>query len=292
VEYRHRYALLRIHQSDRSLADDGLPPDVFNLIHRGGMRRQIDHPRWDPSWPVPDEHTIDDLGELDILRIQPRVNKARTFELTMKGRHEAAAVAEQLIAPTVAGGRAPAAFDVLQWLLRVSDDEPACFDMPPRLLDRAVTDHLIDSAGREPLARRILGLVEEGYLRGDLPDVDQATAEQTISMTQNLHLSVRAAQMEDSVVHETPSTVFAPIINSQIAGGDITNYVTFVDVLDRAYEEVEALDDVDEEIKDEAKHLIDQLRGKAAVASSQVVTGAGGALLAEVLARLLGLIHG
>lgn len=54
------------------------------------MTRVIDHPRWDSSWSVPSEHTIDDLGELGILRVNLSSNKARTFALTMSGRQRGA----------------------------------------------------------------------------------------------------------------------------------------------------------------------------------------------------------
>jgi predicted nucleotide-binding protein len=50
------------------------------------MTRTIDHPRWDASWAVPSEHTIDDLGELGLLRVVPSSSTSRTFTLTMKAR--------------------------------------------------------------------------------------------------------------------------------------------------------------------------------------------------------------
>lgn len=53
------------------------------------MVSRIDHPRWDPSWAVPSEETIDDLGELGLLRVEPPFNKVRVFSLTMKGRDKA-----------------------------------------------------------------------------------------------------------------------------------------------------------------------------------------------------------
>jgi hypothetical protein len=55
--------------------------------------------------------------------------------------------------------RAPSANEVLKWLLVVAD--AACLDVPARLFDRAVTEGLIDFAGRDPFARRIIGLIAE-----------------------------------------------------------------------------------------------------------------------------------
>jgi hypothetical protein len=50
------------------------------------MQSHIDHPGWDPKWSVPNEQTIDDLRELDYLRVEPSHNKRRTFALSMTGR--------------------------------------------------------------------------------------------------------------------------------------------------------------------------------------------------------------
>lgn len=79
------------------------------------------------------------------------------------------------------------------------------------------------------------------------------------------------------------------VINSQVATGDITQYKVLVQVLDRAYDEIDNLEGVDAETKDEAKGLIDQLRGKARSASGEILSGAAGNLVAGVLARLIGL---
>jgi hypothetical protein len=62
--------------------------------------------------------------------------------------------------------------------------------------------------------------------------------------------------------------------------------VSFGDLLKQAETEIR---DLDAEDRDEALTLIDVLRGKASGAGVQVLTGAGGGLFADVLARLLGL---
>jgi predicted nucleotide-binding protein len=94
VEHRHEDALRRILQADDALLRDGREPEAFHLRHTGGGGREISHPRWDPSWAVPSEHTIDDLGELGLLRIEPSSDKARTFALTMAGRQRGSELAE------------------------------------------------------------------------------------------------------------------------------------------------------------------------------------------------------
>jgi hypothetical protein len=96
MEHRHLDALRRTLQAERIWADAGNEPRSFMLLHRGGMRSEVDHPGWDPSWAVPSEHTIDDLAELDLLRVEPHTGKARTFTLTMRGRRQS----NELIAAT------------------------------------------------------------------------------------------------------------------------------------------------------------------------------------------------
>jgi hypothetical protein len=54
---------------------------------------------WDPSWAVPSEHTIDDLAELTLLRVEPSINKARTFVLSMNGRQFGAALIAGTLTP-------------------------------------------------------------------------------------------------------------------------------------------------------------------------------------------------
>jgi len=99
MEHRHRDALRRIYQAEKIWADRGNQPRSFMLLHRGGMRSEIDHPAWDPSWAVPSEHTIDDLAELALLRIEPSTNKARTFVLSMNGRQRGAALVAETLTP-------------------------------------------------------------------------------------------------------------------------------------------------------------------------------------------------
>ena len=253
------------------------------------MQSEIDHPRWDDSWATPSEHTIDDLAELGLLRVEPSANKARTFALTMRGRGEGAALTERMTSKRSSGGRAPAADMTLRWLVSTYEEAPECFDAPGRLIDRAVTEGMIDMAGREPVARRILGLVADGYLRGNVPALDQATAEQVLSLTTDLELTIRAHESGDRPAEGQKVTFLGPVINSQVAGGDISNYTVFVEVLDRAYQEVEALDNVDVETKEQAKGLLDRLRGKAGSASEEVATSAAGELVAGVVARLIGM---
>jgi hypothetical protein len=77
----------RFVQAEEQSLQAGHDRRSFFLEHRGGMQREIDHAGWDPSWPVPTEHDIDDLVEHDWVRLDSSpVNKRRAFSLTIDGR--------------------------------------------------------------------------------------------------------------------------------------------------------------------------------------------------------------
>ncbi|HMJ32625.1 MAG TPA: hypothetical protein VK501_01815 [Baekduia sp.] len=282
--------LRRVWQADDRLRADGRDGESFHLHHAGAGQREIHHPRWDQSWAVPTEHQIDDLGELDMLRVQPSHNKTRSFVMTLKGRAQGHALQEALTTPTAVGGRAPSAQDTLRWLIGIAEAAPEVLEVPTRITRRAVSDRLIDHQGHEALSQRILDLLAQGYLTGQPPDFDQVPASQILHTTQNLAVAMKAYE---SLSRAEPAAstvnVFGPVVNSQVAAGDITTTTTFVSILAQAEIEIDALHDVDTETKQEAKTIIKTMLGKGAEASAQVMTGAGGALAAAVLSNLLGI---
>jgi hypothetical protein len=181
---------------------------------------------------------------------------------------------------------------VLDWLIAQERTSAAFFDKPAALLDHAVQDGLAGSSGREGLATSVVLLIEEGYLSGDLPDFDQATNVQRVASSGRLRLTMKAydrAAQEQAGGPPPSINFYGSVVAGQIAAGDITNYVTFSQLLDRAEAELDHLDHVDDHVRDEARTLIEGLRGKALDASGVVITGAGGQLLGSVLGQLLGL---
>jgi hypothetical protein len=95
VEQRHHDLLLRAYQAEATWSAESGAPRTFLLLHSGGMQSDVDHPGWDPSWPAPSELTIDDLGELGYLRVEPSHNKQRIFTLSMVGRELASRLHRQ-----------------------------------------------------------------------------------------------------------------------------------------------------------------------------------------------------
>lgn len=92
MEPHHGDALRRIFEADASWVRDGHQPEQFHLRHSGAMESHIEHPRWDRSWATPSEHTVDDLEELGYLRVEPHIDKGRSFNLTMEGREKGTAL--------------------------------------------------------------------------------------------------------------------------------------------------------------------------------------------------------
>jgi hypothetical protein len=288
MESRHKDALLRIYQADKAWSAAGNEPETFVLVYTGDGA-DIIHPRWDQSWAVPSEHTIDDLEELGLLRVEPSSNKSRKFTLTIRGREEAAAATQQLAGPRATGGQAPQQDEVLRWLVETSAAAPEAFDVPSRLLDHAVDGQLIEAAGRETLARRILSLIEQGYLSGKPPGLEQTTAETELSMTDGLELTMLGHGAAAESGGDRTLNIYGSIVNSQVASGDITNYTTFTQVIEHAYEALEALEGVDDTTKAEARGIFDQLRDGAGEAVEATATGAAGALVASIISHLIGL---
>lgn len=292
MDTRHNNALRRLAQADQRLQDDGHEPDPFTLHYPSAGRREIRHRRWDSSWATPSEHDIDDLEELGYVRVLNADGKRRYFVLTMKGQAHGRALDEAVSFPVSAGtGRAPSVEVVLDWLVDAVEKAPEILDVPSGIVERAIADGLVDHSGREAFARRVQQLAAEGYLAGAFVDLDQISAEQALARAHDLQLTVKAYEARRRRAESAPRAinVYGNIVNSQVAAGSISNTTTFISILARAEVEIDALDGIDPETKDQAKGLIRTMLGKSADVGGQVVTGAAGSLAAAVLGKLLGL---
>lgn len=279
--------LRRLGEAELALKRKGEERRPFLLIYASGGSIGIKHPGWDPSWMEPTAEDVDDLEELGFLRNEPPTNVKRIFTLTFRGRQRAENLANDT--PT-AGGRAPNLNETLRWLKQLEDDAPAALSEPGNLAARAVDSGLITSGSEEMLAQRIIDLLSQGFLEGDAPGVDQAGPMQRLQLSDGLRLTMRAHDQLKEERQAAPAINFyGSVVAGQIAAGDINNFVSFGDLLDQAETEIRALQDVDADDRDGALNLIDVLRGQLASTGGQVLTGASGGLLADVLARLVGL---
>jgi hypothetical protein len=298
VEQRHATFLRRLAQADRNWTDAGNDPQPFQLLPGMGALRDLEHPAWDRSWPGPTALDVDDLEELGYVRVLERDGLKRVFALTVKGRTAGKQLDQATTIPlSSGGGRAPSAVDTLHWLVREADAEPAILDLPTRILDRAVSQGVIEGNGREAMARRIRELANQGYLTGVFPGNDQFTAGQELANAQDLSLTVKAhRETQDAPASSGPAApitnIYNTIVNSQVAGGDITNTTTIVDVLAKVEVALDQLDDVEPEVKEEAKGLLRRLLGKGAEVGGEAVSDTAGALLSALLSKVLGLPPG
>jgi hypothetical protein len=298
VEQRHAIFLRRLAQANRSWIQAGHDPVSFQALPTFGAHRTLEHPAWDDSWPAPSLLDIDELEELSYVRVSERDTTKRVFALTVKGRTAGEQLDQAPTTPTSpGGGRAPSAPAVLHWLVRETDANPAILDLPVRILDLAVSQGMIEHNGRNALVRRIRELAIEGYLTGVFPGIDQFTAEQELVNAQELALTVKAhreaREASASSVPVGPITnIYNTIVNSQVAGGDITNSTTIVDVLVQIEQALDQLDEVELEVKEEAKGLLRRLLGKGAEVGGEVVSDTAGVLVSAMLSKYLGLPPG
>lgn len=119
-----------------------------------------------------------------------------------------------------------------------------------------------------------------------LSDVDRLNLAAAFRVTAVGRDRVRQLQRPSGNAHVTQ---IINAVNAQVAAGDIQNFVTFQALLDRAEQEIDALEDIDEEAREEAKSLLAKLRGATGTVATGAAGGAGGAVLGAVFKKLLGL---
>lgn len=298
MEQRHATFIRRLAQADRNWVETGNDPQSFQLLPGMGDLSDINHPAWDRSWPGLTTSDVDDLEELSLVRVLERDGLKRVFALTVKGRAAGAQLDQAATFPqSPGGGRAPSASDTLSWLAREAGANPAILDLPTRILDLAITQGMIEHNGRGALARRIGQLIDEGFLTADVYDFDGASAEQRLANTQNLAFTVAGErEAREAPTSSTPAApitnIYYTIVDSQIAAGDITNATTIVQVLEQVEQALDELEDVEPEVKEQAKGLLRRLLGKGAEIGGEVVSDTAGALVSAALSKYLGLPPG
>ena len=280
--------LRRLGEAEAASKRLGHERQPFLLIYAIGGSVGIKHPGWDPSWMIPTAEDVDDLEELGLVRNEPTQNTKRVFTLTVKGRQQADARANPAVARSPVG-RAPDLDETLRWLAKIEQDSPEALAEPSGLPQRAVSSGVIEPGAEEVFAQRIIDLLSQGFLTGDAPSFDQAGPMQRLQLSDGLRLTMKAHERLEGNAASASVNFYGSVVAGQIAAGDINNFVSFGDLLDAAETAIRNLDDVGEEDRDDALSLIDALRGKAVGAGAQVLTGAGGGLLGDVLAQLIGL---
>jgi hypothetical protein len=288
MEARLAEFLQRLGEAEGVANQAGHERQPFLLIYASVGSIGIKHPGWDSSWMLPTAEDVDDLEELGLVRNEPTKNTKRVFTLTVQGRQQAAARAN----PTGGGsptGRAPSLDETLRWLATVEQESPEALNEPGGLPARAASAQMIEPGSEEVFAQRVIDLLSQGFLTGDAPSFDQAGPIQRLQLSDGLRLTMKAHERLEGNAASASVNFYGSVVAGQIAAGDISNFVSFGNLLDAAEKAIRSLDDVGDEDRDGALAVIDVLRGKAAGAGAHVLTGAGGGLLADVLAQLVGL---
>lgn len=237
----------------------------------------------------PTAEDVDDLEELGLVRTETPKNTKRVFSLTVRGRRQAAALANPA-GSRVQTGQAPDLDKTLRWLAAVERESPEALAEPSSLPERAVGAGLIETGSEEVFAQRIIDLLSQDFLTGDAPSFEQASSMARLQLADGLRLTMKAHDRLSADAGAAASLNFyGSVVAGQISAGDISNFVSFGDLLDRAEEALRDLENVSDEDRDGALVLIDVLRGRASRVGAQILTGAGGGLLADVLAQLVGL---
>lgn len=158
-------------------------------------------------------------------------------------------------------------------------------------LIQAARIDLIDAQDVDGFAALVLEIAREDLIDFDHPagQVEEFGIERPMHALQEVR-DLRSTAKGRGWLRESPppstSFTFERSTVGQVAGGNITNYVSFAQVLRAAEEHLDQID-ADPVEREAARGLLDALRGHVA----QVATGTGAGLAAQVIAAALGLSH-
>jgi hypothetical protein len=151
---------------------------------------------------------------------------------------------------------------------------------------------LYGKAALESVARSMIDLRDDGFVRFDDPGamLDQIPESERIAMAGEIRLTssamdrinagTRNAQSITQIVHAT---------NAQVAAGNISNYVSFSELLDSLEDALDDLAGVDDEVREEARGLLAGLRSATGKITVGVTTSTAAALIGGLLQQKLGL---
>ena len=142
------------------------------------------------------------------------------------------------------------------------------------------------------MADALIDLRDDGLIEFADPSrgVDQISSAQRLGNGGRFRLTAYGRdRAEPPRQSSTNVTQIVHAAQAQVAAGDINNYVTFTQLLDRVEQALEELDGVDEEAREEARGILAKLRGATGTIATGTASGAGGALLGAVLKQALGL---
>lgn len=240
----------------------------------------------------PMEGDVLDLEAAGYVRTLPSTSASVVvrFGLTDAGRLAGAGPPGAAVAATD-DAPPPSPDDVLRWLadLARSHAGAATLTRGHALLDEA--RRRFGDPNESVVADALVDLGEDGLIDFDDPSraLDQLSSAQRLSNGGRFRLTAGGRDRVEAGSQPPPSvTQIVHAAQAQVAAGNINNYVTFNALLDRVSEAIDEVDGVDDATREEAKGLVDKLRGTSATVATGAASSGAGALLGAVLKKVLG----
>lgn len=185
---------------------------------------------------------------------------------------------------------APPLDEALGWIAEIEDRFPSVLDSGGALANQALAD--FDEQQFDGACRRIIELKREGLITFLDPGhrLPQLPASDRVGMGSEFQVTVAGRDRlrahrnpQAGVVHQTVNATVA-----QVAGGNITNFISLGELLDAAERRLAALPDLDPHDREEAQSIIDKLRAATRDITVGALGGGGGTVLGTIL---MGLLH-
>jgi hypothetical protein len=293
LDERLRAVLMASVQAHRVPNAEG---DRSPLLHlrMGGMRQGTDHHAWPDTGPAVDREDLQDLAELGLVEVTPQTNSS-SFRPTAVGYKLAGELgqASQTIGPRdTAQMGVPSRRAFLLWFHELEDDAGRSESVRDgfQLIQAARADGVIDAQDVDAFAKQVLEMADVDLIDFDhmAREIDQfGLADPSRDLQQATDLRSTAKERDWMRQNPTPSSSISfgeGATVGQVAGGDITNYVTFSQVLAAAETELGRIS-TDAGEREEARNFLRALGGDA----KEIATGAGANVAARALAAALGL---
>lgn len=294
LEPRQQQLLEAIVRADNRLRAEGRPVEFMLIEGAGGVVG------FKPDVPgamelSPSEADILDLQATGYVYVQQSKSAmvSIVFALSAAGRNagQPRTVTAAIQNPERATAP-PSADDVLAWLYGLMGSAPGS-----SILDSggALINEVAGRFGHEhveTVARALADLAREGLLLFDDPagEIDQLAMSERISLASGFRLTSTGLDRARGSHPAAPTILqIVSATNAQVAAGDINNYESFNELLDRAEGELNQLDGIDAATQEEARGILAKLRSVSGTVATGAATSAGGALAGALLRQLLGL---
>src|SRR5919201_6297071 len=192
--------------------------------------------------------------------------------------------------PLVTPAPPPALDEVLRWSATLEDAGSPVLAEGALLVNQALAD--FDDRQLEGVCSRLIDLAGQGLIVFLDPARSLAQLPAPHRIGKGSDFRVTAAGRDRLDRAQRPArTAITQIINAtyaQVAGGDLTNYVSFAALLDDAQAKLNQLTDIDTDSRAEAQSILDKLRAATGQVALNAVGSGGGAVLGAILMALLG----